>query len=159
MVIDEDGTNLGIMPTAEALSLASDRGLDLVEINPTSRPPICKVMDFGRFKYDQAKKEKEAKAKRKETGLKEIRLTFKIGDHDIDYKAKQAKEFFAEGNQVKVSMRLRGRENALVDVAMQVFKKFAERADLAYEKPPIKAGNQIIGMLAAKKVESQSQNS
>lgn len=151
MVISDDGENLGIMPTDQALNLALEKGLDLVEINPTNRPPICKIMDFGRFKYDQAKKEKEAKAKRKETGLKEIRLTFKIGDHDIEYKAKQAKEFFDAGNAVKVSMRLRGRENALADIAMNVFNKFAEKADLSYERPPQKAGNQIVGMLAAKK--------
>jgi translation initiation factor IF-3 len=152
-VIDEEGTNLGEMPTKEALNLAVERGLDLVEINPTHRPPICKIMDFGRYKYDMAKKEKESKAKRKETGLKEVRLTFKIGDHDIEYKAKQAKEFLDAGNKVKVSMRLRGRENAFAEVALGVFEKFAMKAGLEYENKPQRAGNQITAMLTAPKTE------
>lgn len=151
VVIDEDGTNLGTMATKEALNIAYDKGLDLVEINPTNRPPICKIMDFGKYKYDLAKKEKEAKSKRRETELKEIRLTFKIGDHDLEYKAKQAREFFDGGDQVKVSMRLRGRENALVEVAYQVFTKFAEKTGLSFEKNPVRAGNQIVAMLTAKK--------
>ena len=143
------------MPTKEALNLAYEKGLDLVEINPTNRPPICKMMDFGRYKYDIAKKEKETKSKRKESGLKEIRLTFKIGDHDIEYKAKQAKDFFDAGNKVKVSMRLRGRENAFADVALGVFQKFATKAGLAYESRPQRMGNQIVGMLTTPKIEKE----
>jgi len=141
------------MATREALNLAYEKGLDLVEINPTNRPPICKIMDFGKYKYDLSKREKEAKAKSKQTELKEIRLTFKIGDHDIAYKAKQARGFFDEGDMVKVSMRLRGRENALIETAMDVFKKFAEQTNLSYERRPVKAGNQIVAMLTAKKEE------
>lgn len=155
MVIDEDGSNLDSMPTKEALILAHEKGLDLVEINPTNRPPICKIMDFGKYKYDLSKKEKESKAKRKEIELKEIRLTFKIGDHDIEYKAKQAKDFFDSGDKVKVSMRLRGRENAFGDVAMGVFTKFADKAGLGYENRPQRAGNQIVAMLAAPKEEKK----
>jgi len=155
LVIDEDGTNLDAMPTKEALILAHDKGLDLVEINPTNRPPICKIMDFGRYKYDMAKKEKESKAKRKEVELKEMRLTFKIGDHDIEYKAKQARDFFDSGDKVKVSMRLRGRENAFGDIAMEVFNKFATKTGLAYENRPFRAGNQIVAMLAAPKEEKK----
>lgn len=145
------------MPTFKALELAREEGLDLVEINPTNRPPICKIMDFGRYKYDLAKKEKETKAKRKEVSLKEIRLTFKIGEHDIDYKAKQAKSFFESGDMVKVSLRLRGRENALAEIAMNVFKKFAEKANLDYERPPVRAGNQITAMLTEKKENKQKE--
>lgn len=141
------------MPTRQALDIAYEKGLDLVEIDPNSRPPICRIMDFGQFKYDLAKKEKETKAKRKVTVLKEIRLTFKIGEHDLDYKAKQAKAFFDEGNAVKVGLRLRGRENAFGDVAMKVFERFAEKTGLAYERPPARAGNQITAMLTAKKSE------
>lgn len=143
------------MPTREALNLAYDQGLDLVEINPTNRPPICKIMDFGRYKYDLAKKEKESKSKRKEVELKEIRLTFKIGDHDIEYKAKQAKEFFDYGHKVKVSMRLRGRENAFADIALKVFERFAEKAGLAYETRPQRVGNQIVAMLTAPKEQKK----
>lgn len=144
------------MSKAEALNMASERGLDLVEINPTSRPPICKIMDFGKFKYDQAKRQKEAKARQKEVELKEIRLTAKIGDHDIEYKAKNAREFFDQGNKVRVFMRLRGRENAFVDNAMQVFYKFAEKAELDFEHAPVKSGNQITAMLTKKKETSNS---
>jgi translation initiation factor IF-3 len=142
---------LGIIPRSDAIRLAEEQGLDLVEINPTNRPPICKIMDFGKYKYDQAKKLKENRARQKEVELKEIRLTAKIGDHDIEYKAKNAREFFDQGDKVKVSMRLRGRENVFVDHAMQVFVKFAEKADLAYESRPMKSGNQITAMMTAKK--------
>lgn len=131
--------------------MAGERGLDLVEINPTARPPICKMMDFGKYKYDLAKKQKEQKAKQKIVELKEIRLTAKIGDHDLEYKAKNAKEFFDDGDQVKVSMRLRGRENIFADQALGAFMKFAEMAGLDYESRPYKSGNQITAMLTAKK--------
>ena len=141
------------MSRLDAIAKAREMGLDLVEINPTARPPICKIMDFGKFKYDQSKKLKESRAKQKEVELKEIRLTFKIGDHDIEYKAKNARLFFDQGNKVKVSMRLRGRENAFVENAFEVFKKFAEKAELDYEYRPIKSGNQITAMMAEKKKE------
>ena len=154
IVIDEEGVNIGTMATGEALKMAQEKGLDLVEINPTSRPPICKIMDFGKYKYDLAKKEKESRANRRETELKEIRLTFKIGEHDIDYKAKQAREFFDQGHRVKVSMRLRGRENILIETATEVFKKFAEKTGLDYESRPIKLGNTMNAILTAKKIKN-----
>lgn len=156
VVIDDMGDNLGQMSTIEAMNLAREKGVDLVEINPTARPPICKIMDYGKFKYDQSKKEKESKSRQKETELKEIRLTAKIGDHDIEYKARQAKDFFDKGSKVKVSMRLRGRENVFADRAVGVFHRFAEKAGLAYEKNPVRAGNQIVGMLSTKLKEDKS---
>lgn len=130
----------------------------MVEINPTARPPICKIMDFGKYKYDLAKKQKESRAKQKEVELKEIRLTAKIGDHDIAYKAERAKDFFDSGDKVKVSMRLRGRENIFVENAFLVFTKFAEVANLDYETPPRKMGNQIVAMLTSKKENKQTDN-
>lgn len=145
-----------MIPLSKALEIAYEKGLDLVEINPMNRPPICKVMDFGKYKYDLAKKEKEAKAKRHDIELKEIRLTFKIGEHDLLYKAKQAKDFIDHGHKVKVSMRLRGRENALADTALAVFQRFAEVADLDYERPPQRAGNQITANLTTKKEKSDN---
>jgi len=155
-VIDEEGTNLGQMSRDQALMLAKSKDLDLVEINPTNRPPICKIMDHGKFKYDLAKKEKDNRSKQKNHELKELRLTFKISDHDISYKAKQAREFFDSGNQVKVSMRLRGRENAFVPQAIEVFKKFADVAGLDYEKTPQKLGNTINANLTiVKKQDSE----
>lgn len=153
-MIDEEGHNIGELERSKALELAYEKGLDLVEINPTARPPICKIMDFGRYKYETAKKQKENRVRQKETLLKEIRLSAKIGDHDITYKAKQAKEFFDQGNKVKVSMRLRGRENIFVENALQVFAKFAEQTNLEYEFRPTKQGNQITAMLCAKKVNN-----
>ena len=157
MLIDDSGENLGITPLRAALDMAYEKGLDLVEINPTNRPPICKIMDFGKHKYDAAKKEKEAKSKRKIVELKEIRLTFRIGEHDIDYKAKQAKDFMDDGDQVKVSMRLRGRENGMIETALTVFDRFAVIADMTYEARPRKMGNQIVAMLTRKKEEKSKQ--
>lgn len=139
------------MSRDDALKLARENSLDLVEINPTTRPPICKIMDFGKFKYENAKKLKESRAKQKEIELKEIRLTAKIGDHDIEYKAKRAREFLDDGDKVKVSMRLRGRENAFVENAMEVFNKFADMANISYENRPYKSGNQITAMAIIKK--------
>lgn len=136
------------MSNAEAISLAKSKGLDLVEINPSSRPPVCKIMDFGRYRYDLAKKDKENKSKQKETGLKEIRLTPNIGDHDIGYKAKQAREFFDKGFKIKISMRLRGRENAFVGNALTVFDKFGDASGLAFESRPSKMGNILNTMVS-----------
>lgn len=136
------------MSNTEAIALAKEKGLDLVEINPSGRPPVCKIMDFGRYKYEIAKKEKENKGKQKETGLKEIRLTANIGDHDIDYKAKQARELFDKGFQIKVSMRLRGRENAFVGNAISVFEKFSQVSGLAFESRPSKMGNTLNAMVS-----------
>lgn len=158
IIIDEDGENLGEMPTYKARALAQEKGLDLVEINPTSRPPICKIMDYGKFKYDLAKKEKKNRLTQKETGLKEIRLTPKIGDHDIDYKAKQAREFFDRGNKVKVSMRLRGREHAFIDNALRVFDKFLKHTALSFERPPVKLGSQITAMLDKAKEDDSAKS-
>jgi len=113
-------------------------------------------MDFGKYKYDIAKKEKESKAKRHDIELKEMRLTFKIGEHDIEYKAKQAAEFFSQGDMVKVSMRLRGRENTMGELAIEVFNRFAEKAGLDYERRPQRAGNQITAMLTEKKNKEET---
>lgn len=136
------------MSNAEAISLAKSKGLDLVEINPSSRPPVCKIMDFGRYRYDLAKKDKENKSKQKEYGLKEIRLTPNIGDHDIGYKAKQAREFFDKGFKIKISMRLRGRENAFVGNALTVFDKFGDASGLSFESRPSKMGNILNTMVS-----------
>jgi len=155
LVIDEEGNNLGEMSNYSAKALAREKGLDLVEINPTNRPPICKIMEFGKYKYDLAKKEKKNRENTKVIDLKEIRLTLKIGDHDIEYKAKQARGFFDDGDKVKVSMRLRGRENAFANQAYDVFRKFAAQAGLDYEKTPFKAGNTITAMMCEIKKENK----
>lgn len=142
---------MGEMDRLSALALAKERGLDLVEINPSSRPPVCKIMDFGKYKYDLAKKTKEQKARQKEVELKEIRLSLKIGEHDLQYRAENAKEFFHKNGKVKVSMMLRGRENAFVQNAYLVFEKFSQMTGLDYESRPQKSGNIIVAMLAKEK--------
>lgn len=142
-VIDASGTNLGQLSLMKARALAEEDGLDLVEINPNARPPICKIMDWGKFRYDQAKREKAARQHQKETELKEIRLTAKISDHDIEFKTRQAKDFFLCGHKVKVSMRLRGRENAFIKNAFATFEKFREQCGLDFERPPQKQGSSI----------------
>ena len=131
------------MPNYEARKLAQDKGLDLVEVNPDSRPPVCKIMDWGRHKYDEQQKVKAQRSKQKKVENKEIRLTAKIGAHDIEYKAKRAREFFDQGHKVKASMRLRGRENIFHDQAMEVFEKFSKASGLAYDRSPKRAGNLI----------------
>ena len=150
-VVDEDGNKIGSISREEALALARDKNLDLVEINPTSRPPICRIMDYGRYKYELSKKNKEQKSKQKEIELKEIRLTAKIGDHDLAYKAEQAKDFLLKNHKVRVHMRLRGRENIFGDKAIEVFIKFADMAGFVYESQPKRNGNIIIANIAGLK--------
>lgn len=143
MVIDESGNKVGVISNIEAKNLAREKNLDLVEVNPDSRPPVCKIMDWGRHKYDEQQKIKAQKTRQKKVDLKEIRLTAKIGDHDIEYKAKRARHFFDLGHKVKVSMRLRGRENIFGDKAFEVFEKFSVASGLAYEDKPKRMGNII----------------
>jgi len=144
------------METEKALNLASEKGLDLVEINPTNRPPICKIMDFGKYKYDLSKKQKEQKSRQKVVELKEVRLTLKISDHDLSYKAKQAREFFDKGNIVRVSLRLRGRENVFYTQAFTVFEKFSDYAGLEFERYPQKGGNMITANVSKIKVKEEN---
>lgn len=149
------------METGKALGLAQEKSLDLVEINPTNRPPICKIMDFGKYKYDLAKKQKEQKSRQKESELKEVRLTLKISDHDLSYKARQAREFYDKGDKIRVSLRLRGRENIFYTQAFDVFKKFSNYAGLEFEKYPQKSGNMITAnvlKVKAKQKDAQIKN-
>ena len=157
-VIDSNGDKLGSLPREEALNLAREQGLDLVEINPVAKPPICKIMDYGKHKYDLSKKAKEQKAKQKENELKEIRLTAKIGDHDLEYKAEQTVEFLQKNHKVRASMRLRGRENIFVNKAIEVFHRFADMANISYESPPRKQGNVITANIAGFRKEEGDKN-
>jgi len=143
------------METSKALALAQEKSLDLVEINPTNRPPICKIMDYGKYKYDLSKKQKEQKSRQKEIELKEVRLTLKISDHDLSYKAKQAREFFDKGDKVRVSLRLRGRENVFYAQAFQVFDKFSDYAGLEFERYPQKGGNMITATVSKIKAKEE----
>ncbi len=125
-VIDTDGTQLGVMSRDEAMELAENKKLDLVCIAPKATPPVCKILDYGKYKYELQKKEKEAKKKQKTTQVKEIRLSTFIEDHDIMVKAKTGAKFLKDGDKLKVSLRFRGREKDYVARGMEVMDKFAE---------------------------------
>lgn len=123
-MIDEDGKNLGVLETPEALRIAQERGLDLIEIAPSVKPPVCKITDFGKFKYDREKGEREHGKKQKEVEVKGIRIGFKTGQNDLIMRAKQAVKFMSEGNKVRIDMRLAGREKAHGNLALQKFNNF-----------------------------------
>ena len=125
-VIDADGTMVGVMSRAEALDLAAERNLDLVNVSPNANPPVCKILDYGKYKYELQKREKEAKKKQKTTQVKEVRLSTFIEAHDIEVKAKTASKFLKDGDKVKVSLRFRGREAAYQAKGLEVMNAFAE---------------------------------
>ena len=145
-VIDETGKNLGEMNTADAINLAKERGLDLIEVSPKVDPPVCKIGDYGKYVYEKEKKQRKDKARQKKTELKIIRLSLKIGKHDRDIKANQALKFFQRGDKVKLELILRGRERQHVSLAINIIKDFI--ASLK-EKTPIKI-EQDINRLGAK---------
>jgi translation initiation factor IF-3 len=122
-VIDEDKNALGVMPTGQAVQLARDRGLDLVEIAPTADPPVCKITDYGKFLYEQHKKDHEAKKHQKQIQIKEIKFRPKISIHDYDFKMKHVKRFLGEGNKVKITVMLRGREKQKPELGYQVLDR------------------------------------
>lgn len=118
-VVAEDGSNLGVLPTEDALRRAQEHGLDLVEVNPKASPPVCKILDFGKYKYEEKKKQREAKRKQTVVEVKEIKLRPKTDDHDINVKIKHARKFIESGNKVKVVCRFRGREITHPEIATQ----------------------------------------
>ncbi len=122
--IDENGKNLGEIDLEAAFRIAEERRLDVIEIAPTANPPVVKIMDFGKFKYAEARKEREHKPKEHRIEVKMLRIGFKTGRHDLELRAKQSEEFLNDGNKVKVNMQLRGREKALRDFARQRFQEF-----------------------------------
>lgn len=151
-VIDADGTMVGIMSRDEALELANERKLDLVNISPNANPPVCKILDYGKYRYELQKREKEAKKKQKTTQIKEIRLSTFIEDHDINVKANTAAKFLKEGDKVKVSLRFRGRERDYVNKGMDVMNKFADVVSEVgnVEKKPEFEGRSLIMVVAPK---------
>lgn len=151
-VIDSDGAQLGIMKIEDALQLSIDRKLDLVNIAPQANPPVCKIMDYGKYKYDLQKKEKDARKKQKVIELKEIRLSTFIEEHDLMVKANNASKFLRDGDKVKVSLRFRGRERDHVDVGQKVMARFADVISEigSIEKAPLLEGRSLIMILAPK---------
>jgi len=148
-VIDENGEMLGVMSVPEGLQKAEDAGLDLVEISPGTDPPVCKILDYGKYKYEMQKKANEARKKQKTVELKEIKIRPTIGDHDYQVKLRSARRFLEEEDKVKVTLRLRGREMAHIDLAMKVLHRFRDDLiDLSkVEQQPKMEGRQAIMLL------------
>jgi translation initiation factor IF-3 len=140
---------IGIVPTREALYRAMQEGLDLVEISPSANPPVCKILDFGKFKYEQQKKKNEARKKQKVVEIKEIKVRPNIDDHDYDVKLRQMKNFIAEGDKVKVTLRFRGREMAHLDLAMKVLERVKAELDpvAKVEQMPRMENRQMVMVL------------
>jgi translation initiation factor IF-3 len=151
-VIDADGSNKGVLSTFDAIKLAEDQGLDLVEVSPNANPPVCKVMDYGRFRFLEQKKAAEARKKQKTIEIKEIKLRPAIDDHDYTVKMKAMKGFFEEGNKVKITLRFRGREMAHQDIGMKVLDRVKQDvAEIAkVENEPSFEGRQVVMVLAPK---------
>ena len=152
-VIGADGSALGILDTKDAIKLAEDSDLDLVMMSPTAKPPVCRIMDIGKFEYEKQKKEKEAKKKQKVVTLKEIRLSATIQDHDISIKASNAKKFLLDEDKVKITVRFRGREIENSKVGHKILRSFVEKIGDVYivEKPARQEGRNMIMILAPKK--------
>ena len=125
-LIDGDGNQLGVIPFVEALSMAKEAGSDLVEIAPNATPPVCKILDYGKYKFEQEKRLKESRKRQKQLRLKEIRMQPKIEKHDLAFKSKHAQEFLDEGNKVKVTIRFRGRELAHTELGKVVLDRFVD---------------------------------
>lgn len=123
-VVDETGKNLGVLDTYKAIEIAREKGLDLVEISPTAKPPVCKIIDFGKYKYQQAKKERKQKAKQQKVEVKGVRIGLSTSSHDLEHKAKRAEEFLAEGNKVRIEIKLKGREKAHQNLAREKLNNF-----------------------------------
>jgi translation initiation factor IF-3 len=151
-VVDEDGSPLGVLETADAQAIANRKGLDLVEIAPNQRPPVCKIMDFGKYKYETKKKEQASKKKQHQVQVKEVRVRPKIAEHDIQVKVKRARGFFDNGDKVQVVCLLRGREMMHKDNARAVCDYvFQQLADVAkVEREPRMEGRRMIMLLAKK---------
>jgi translation initiation factor IF-3 len=149
-LIDDQGANRGIVPFFEALRIAEEAGLDLVEIAPNSQPPVCKILDHGRFKYNEQKKAAEARKKQKVIEIKEIKLRPGIDDHDYEVKMRAVRRFFDEGDKVKVTLRFRGREMAHQDLGYKLLDKVkAEMTDVAkVESEPSLEGRPMVMVMA-----------
>ncbi len=151
-LIGPDGEQIGVVPTREAQRLADEKELDLVKIAPTATPPVCRIMDYGKYRFEQSKREKEARKNQRVVELKEVRLSLNIDVADFNTKAKHALRFLQEGNKVKVSIRFRGREMGHPEIGLETMKRFAEVCSeiAAVEKPAKMEGRNMLMFLAPK---------
>jgi translation initiation factor IF-3 len=149
-LIDDEGGQLGIVQLREALAIAEERGLDLMEVAPNAVPPVCRIVDYGKFRYEQTKKDREARKNQKQAELKEVRLKPKTDDHDLEVKAKQARKFLLSGDKVKFTVRFRGREIFHPDIGREMLEQMAEELrDVAIvEQRPLMEGRALSLMLA-----------
>ena len=151
-LIDDAGEQKGVLPIADALRMAKELGLDLVEIAPQSNPPVCKILDYGKFKFEQEKKLKDNRKHQKIVKIKEVRMQPKIDDHDLDFKSRHVRNFLEEGNKVKVTIRFRGRELAHTEIGEDVLKSVLVKIEGLYvmESPPRMEGRFMSMMLIPK---------
>lgn len=149
-LIDEKGNQVGIVDTREALQMARDRGLDLMEVSPNAQPPVCKIVDYGKFKYEKKKKEHEARKKQTVIKVKEIQLRPQTDEHDLDYKFKNVRQFLLDGDKAKITMMFRGREITYVDQGFKMMRQLADQVkDIAIiESTPKLEGKKLIMILA-----------
>lgn len=151
-LIDEEGQYKGVVPTHEALRMAQEVGFELVEINPKARPPIAKIIDYGKYKYDQEKRQKKQKIQQKKTEVKGLRLSFRIGKHDLEVRQKQAIKHLSGGDKLKIEMNLRGRENQHVDIARKTLDGFIDSINtelpVKIEEPIKRAGSKLVTIVA-----------
>ncbi len=159
-VIDDKGEQLGVMSTAQALSMAYDKGLDLVEISPNSAPPVCRILDYGKYRFEREKKEKEQRKKQQTIDIKEIQLSYRIDTHDFETKLKHARRFLEDGAKVKVSIKFKGREMSHTAIGLDVITRFGEACtDLGIiEKKPVLDGRQMIMFVNSKLNAPQNSN-
>jgi translation initiation factor IF-3 len=150
LLIDEEGTRVGVVSLRDALALAEERGLDLVEVAPTATPPVCRILDYGKYRYEQTKREREARKHQKQAELKEVRLKPKTDEHDLEIKARQARKFLLAGDKVKFTVRFRGREMAHPDIGREMLEQIAEELrDVAtIEQRPLMEGRALSLLLA-----------
>jgi len=151
-VIDQNGEQLGIMHIRQALEVAEQRQLDLVKIAPQAKPPVCKIMDYGKYRFEMAKREKEAKKNQKVINIKEVRLSATIEEHDLQVKAKNAIKFLKSGDKVKVTIRFKGRQVSYTDIGMSVMESFVDLVkDVAIvEKKPKLEGRSMVMIITPK---------
>ena len=152
-VIGEDGEQLGVMSSRDAMKLAEEAGLDLVKIAPTAKPPVCRIVDYGKFRYEQTRKEKDAKKKQRTMEVKELRLSPNIDTNDLNTKVNAARKFLSKGDKVKITLRFRGREMAHMNNSRHILDDFAEAlADIAViDKAPKVEGRSMTMFLAQKR--------
>jgi translation initiation factor IF-3 len=159
-LIDEEGEHIGVLRTREALEMARERGYDLVEVQPNANPPVCRLMDYGKYRYEESRRERESRRRQRTAALKEVRLRPKIDDHDLDTKARQARKFLQSGSKVKLSVLFRGREIAHQDIGRTLLQRVAEQLSdqSSVDQAPHMEGRSMVMLLCpAGEVKSAEQ--